>query len=50
MQAAPPVRKLARELGVDLGDVAGSGPGGRVTANDVRAAAGEAAPPTETGS
>lgn len=38
-QAAPPVRKLARELGVDLGEVAGSGPGGRVTANDVRAAA-----------
>jgi pyruvate/2-oxoglutarate dehydrogenase complex dihydrolipoamide acyltransferase (E2) component len=38
-QAAPPVRKLARELGVDLDAVAGSGPGGRVTANDVRAAA-----------
>ena len=39
VQAAPPVRKLARELGVDLETVAGSGPGGRVTANDVRAAA-----------
>jgi pyruvate dehydrogenase E2 component (dihydrolipoamide acetyltransferase) len=38
VQAAPPVRKLARELGVDLDDVAGSGPGGRVTASDVRAA------------
>ena len=35
--AAPPVRKLARELGVDLDAVAGSGPGGRVTAADVRA-------------
>lgn len=41
-QAAPPVRKLAKELGVDLTSVAGSGPGGRVTANDVRAAAGGA--------
>lgn len=41
-QAAPPVRKLAKELGVDLASVAGSGPGGRVTANDVRAAAGGA--------
>ena len=38
VQAAPPVRKLARELGVDLDAVAGTGPGGRVTANDVRAA------------
>jgi pyruvate/2-oxoglutarate dehydrogenase complex dihydrolipoamide acyltransferase (E2) component len=38
--AAPPVRKLAKELGVDLGVVNGSGPGGRVTAADVRAAAG----------
>ena len=38
-QAAPPVRKLAKELGVDLASVTGSGPGGRVTANDVRAAA-----------
>ena len=38
MQAAPPVRKLARELGVDLAAVDGTGPGGRVTATDVRAA------------
>jgi pyruvate dehydrogenase E2 component (dihydrolipoamide acetyltransferase) len=36
--AAPPVRKLAKELGVDIGALAGSGPGGRVTAADVRAA------------
>src|SRR4051794_41167293 len=36
--AAPPVRKLAKELGVDLAAVAASGPGGRVTAADVRAA------------
>jgi pyruvate/2-oxoglutarate dehydrogenase complex dihydrolipoamide acyltransferase (E2) component len=38
-QAAPPVRKLAKDLGVDLASVTGTGPGGRVTANDVRAAA-----------
>jgi pyruvate dehydrogenase E2 component (dihydrolipoamide acetyltransferase) len=38
-QAAPPTRKLARELGVDLTTIAGSGPGGRITATDVRAAA-----------
>jgi pyruvate dehydrogenase E2 component (dihydrolipoamide acetyltransferase) len=37
VQAAPPVRKLARELGVDLATVAGTGPGGRVTAADLRA-------------
>jgi pyruvate dehydrogenase E2 component (dihydrolipoamide acetyltransferase) len=45
--AAPPVRKLARELGVDLEAVAGTGPGGRVTAADVRAAAGSADDPTD---
>jgi pyruvate dehydrogenase E2 component (dihydrolipoamide acetyltransferase) len=38
-RAAPPVRKLAKDLGVDLEHVAGSGPGGRVSAEDVRAAA-----------
>lgn len=39
--AAPAVRKLARELGVDIDALAGSGPGGRVTKEDVeRAAAG----------
>ena len=43
-QAAPPVRKLAKELGVDLATVVGSGPGGRVMAADVRAAAQGAAP------
>jgi pyruvate dehydrogenase E2 component (dihydrolipoamide acetyltransferase) len=35
--AAPAVRALARELGVDLGDVAGSGPGGRVVKADLQA-------------
>lgn len=35
--AAPATRKLARDLGVDLHQVSGSGPGGRITADDVRA-------------
>jgi pyruvate dehydrogenase E2 component (dihydrolipoamide acetyltransferase) len=39
VQAAPPVRKLAKELGVDLAAIAGTGPAGRVTAADVNAAA-----------
>src|SRR5262245_27673621 len=37
--ATPATRRLARELGVDLRTVAGSGSGGRVTDDDVRAAA-----------
>lgn len=41
-RAVPAVRRLARELGVDLETVNGSGSGGRVVADDVRAAAGEA--------
>lgn len=38
--AVPAVRRLARELGVPLDTVAGSGPGGRIVAQDVRRAAG----------
>jgi pyruvate dehydrogenase E2 component (dihydrolipoamide acetyltransferase) len=33
--AAPSVRRLARELGVDIHEVPGSGPGGRISASDV---------------
>lgn len=36
--AKPPVRKLAKALGVDLAQVPGSGPGGIVTRADVEAA------------
>ncbi|TKK89455.1 2-oxo acid dehydrogenase subunit E2 [Herbidospora galbida] len=36
--AKPPVRKLARDLGVDLADVAPSGPNGSITRDDVLAA------------
>ena len=35
-RAAPAVRRLARELGVDLASVRGSGPSGRITEADVR--------------
>jgi pyruvate dehydrogenase E2 component (dihydrolipoamide acetyltransferase) len=44
--APPRTRRLARELGVDIGRVAGSGPGGRVTDADVRAAADASDAPT----
>jgi pyruvate dehydrogenase E2 component (dihydrolipoamide acetyltransferase) len=35
--AAPHVRRLARELGVDIHEVKGSGPGGRISEDDVKA-------------
>ena len=38
--AKPPVRKLARDLGVDLRALSGTGPSGSVTRADVEAAAG----------
>jgi pyruvate dehydrogenase E2 component (dihydrolipoamide acetyltransferase) len=34
--AAPSVRRLARDLGVDIYQVQGSGPGGRISSDDVR--------------
>lgn len=37
--AGPDARRLARQLGVDLAQVAGSGRGGRIAPEDVRAAA-----------
>ena len=39
VKATPPVRKLAKEMGIDLASVTGTGPDGRITAEDVRAAA-----------
>ena len=35
--AAPSVRLLARELGIDIAQVPGSGPGGRISSDDVKA-------------
>lgn len=40
--ASPAARRVARERGVDLATVDGSGPGGRITEQDVLAAAGAA--------
>ncbi len=40
IEATPAVRALAKELGVALEHVTGSGPGGRITADDVKNAAG----------
>jgi pyruvate dehydrogenase E2 component (dihydrolipoamide acetyltransferase) len=34
--AAPSVRRLAREIGVDITQVPGTGPGGRITQDDVK--------------
>jgi pyruvate dehydrogenase E2 component (dihydrolipoamide acetyltransferase) len=48
--AGPATRRLARELGVDLSQVPGSAPGGRVTQEDVKAyVRGRAAPVGDTG-
>ena len=45
IEATPMVRALAKTLGVTLESVSGSGPGGRITADDVKAAAaGSSAP------
>jgi len=41
--AKPPVRKLAKDMGVDLRTVTPTGPGGTITRADVAAAAGPAA-------
>ncbi|MFH8802372.1 dihydrolipoamide acetyltransferase family protein [Streptomyces sp. NPDC017936] len=43
--AKPPVRKLAKDLGVDLATVVPSGPDGVITREDVHAAAASAAAP-----
>jgi pyruvate dehydrogenase E2 component (dihydrolipoamide acetyltransferase) len=39
LRASPLARRLAQELGVDLANVRGSGPGGRIVKEDVEAAA-----------
>ncbi|MCA9251056.1 MAG: 2-oxo acid dehydrogenase subunit E2 [Phycisphaerales bacterium] len=42
--AAPAIRKLAREMGVDIDSLNGSGPGGRVLREDVESAAAGGSP------
>jgi pyruvate dehydrogenase E2 component (dihydrolipoamide acetyltransferase) len=44
VKASPLARRIARERGIDLGSVAGTGPEGRVVAEDVERAAATAAP------
>jgi 2-oxoisovalerate dehydrogenase E2 component (dihydrolipoyl transacylase) len=43
--AKPPVRKLAKDLGVDLARLSGTGPGGSITRDDVQAAASDLVSP-----
>lgn len=38
IKASPLAKKIAEELGVDLGTISGSGPGGRIVEKDVRGA------------
>ncbi len=45
VKASPLARKIARELGVELGSLSGSGPGGRIVRDDVLAAAKTGAKP-----
>ncbi len=42
-KVSPKARRLAKELGVDIGAMRGSGPGGEILASDVQAAAAPAA-------
>jgi pyruvate dehydrogenase E2 component (dihydrolipoamide acetyltransferase) len=49
IKATPPVRKLARELGLDLSAISGTGPEGRVTRADVEQATGTGAVGTPSG-
>jgi pyruvate dehydrogenase E2 component (dihydrolipoamide acetyltransferase) len=44
VKASPVARRMAREAGVDIGALSGSGPGGRIVKADVEAAAGDGAP------
>ncbi len=49
IRATPATRRLARENGIDLNGVAGSGPGGRILGDDVLQMAGGAAADTFAG-
>jgi len=47
--AAPSVRRFAREIGVDIGAVRGSGPNGRISVDDVKTHARHARAPAAAG-
>jgi pyruvate dehydrogenase E2 component (dihydrolipoamide acetyltransferase) len=49
VKATPPVRRLARERGVDLAMLSGTGPEGRITREDVLGAEAAPAPASEEG-
>ncbi len=44
--AGPAIRRLAREVGIDLSSVIGTGPGGRITREDVLAVVRQSSQPT----
>jgi pyruvate dehydrogenase E2 component (dihydrolipoamide acetyltransferase) len=46
VKASPLARRIARETGVDLGELTGSGPGGRIVKADVEVAGSKPAPAT----
>ena len=50
VRSSPAARKRAQELGVDISNISGSGPGGRVTLEDVDAAATSKSSPVATSS
>jgi pyruvate dehydrogenase E2 component (dihydrolipoamide acetyltransferase) len=47
VKASPVARRMAEEMGVELGSLEGSGPGGRIVKADVEAAAGDGKKPKE---
>jgi pyruvate dehydrogenase E2 component (dihydrolipoamide acetyltransferase) len=47
VKASPIARRLAKERGIDLGQLSGSGPGGRIVKADVEGAGGAQAAPAE---
>ena len=50
VKASPLAKKIAAELNLDLSNIAGTGPGGRITEKDVRSAKPAAAPVTQVAS
>ena len=50
VRSSPAARKRAQELGVDISNISGTGPGGRVTLEDVDAAATSKSSPAATSS